>query len=195
MRQFIVVGHKAATSGDFSLDDMPGSAGRIDILARCVTAAFVTSFDIRRDTQVRLVLLGEPDPPKIIRFEGSELKYLNPDERSAGALIRKALQVKLGTEQRRSTKGVYVERAGLAEALRHCDESALFYLHEHGKDVRDVDLHANNAAFILGDHLGLFEEEEEQFSQAQRIRVGPIKLHTDQCITLVHNELDRSCST
>jgi len=195
MRQFIVVGHKAATSGDFSLDDMPGSAGRIDILARCVTAAFVTSFDIRRDTQVRLVLLGEPDPPKIVRFEGSELKYLNPDERSAGALIRKALQVKLGTEQRRSTKGVYVERAGLAEALRHCDESALFYLHEHGKDVRDVDLHANNAAFILGDHLGLFEEEEEQLSQAQRIRVGPIKLHTDQCITLVHNELDRSCST
>jgi tRNA (pseudouridine54-N1)-methyltransferase len=195
MRQFIVVGHKAATSGDFSLDDMPGSAGRIDILARCVTAAFVTSFDIRRDTQVRLVLLGEPYPPKIIRFEGSELKYLNPDERSAGALIRKALQVKLGTEQRRSTKGVYVERAGLAEALRHCDESALFYLHEHGKDVRDVDLHANDAAFILGDHLGLFEEEEEQLSQAQRIRVGPIKLHTDQCITLVHNELDRSCST
>lgn len=195
MRQFIVVGHNAATSGDFSLDDMPGSAGRIDILARCVTAAFVTSFDIRRDTQVRLVLLGEPDPPKIVRFEGSELKYLNPDERSAGALIRKALQVKLGTEQRRSTKGVYVERADLAEALRHYDESALFYLHEHGKDVRDVDLHANNAAFILGDHLGLFEEEEEQLSQAQRIRVGPIKLHTDQCITLVHNELDRSCST
>lgn len=195
MRQFIVVGHKAATSGDFSLDDMPGSAGRIDILARCVTAAFVTSFDIRRDTQVRLVLLGEPDPPKIIRFEGSELKYLNPDERSAGALIRKALQVKLGTEQRRSTKGVYIARAGLAEALRHCDESALFYLHENGKDVRDVDLHTDNAAFILGDHLGLFEEEEEQLSQAQRIQVGPIKLHTDQCITLVHNELDRSCST
>ena len=195
MRQFIVVGHKAATSGDFTLDDMPGSAGRIDILARCVTAAFVTSFDIRRDTQVRLVLLGEPDPPKIIRFEGSELKYLNPDERSAGALIRKALQVKLGTGQRRSTQGVYVERAGLAEALRHSDESALFYLHEHGKDVRDVDLHANKAAFILGDHLGLFEEEEAQLSQAQRIRVGPIKLHTDQCITLVHNELDRLCST
>jgi tRNA (pseudouridine54-N1)-methyltransferase len=195
MRQFIVVGHKAATSGDFTLDDMPGSAGRIDILARCVTAAFVTSFDIRRDTQVSLVLLGEPDPPKIIRFEGAELKYLNPDERSAGALIRKALQVKLGTEQRRSTKGVYIERAGLAEALRHCDESALFYLHEHGKDVRDVDLHANNTAFVLGDHLGLFEEEEEQLSAAQRIRVGPIKLHTDQCITLVHNELDRSCST
>ncbi|MEI7826241.1 MAG: tRNA (pseudouridine(54)-N(1))-methyltransferase TrmY [Euryarchaeota archaeon] len=194
MRQFIIVGHKATTSGDFSLDDMPGSAGRIDILARCVTAAYVTSFDIRRGTQVRLILLGEPDPPKTIRFEGSELKHLNPDERSAGALIKKALQVKLGTGQRRSTRGVYVGRAGLAESLNHSDTSALFYLHEHGKDVRGVDLHANKVAFILGGHLGLFEEEA-RLSQAQRIRVGPIKLHTDQCIILVHNELDRSCST
>jgi tRNA (pseudouridine54-N1)-methyltransferase len=58
-----------------------------------------------------------------------------------------------------------------------------------------VDLHENNAAFILGDHLGLYEEEEAQLGQAQRIRVGPIKLHTDQCITLIHNELDRLCST
>jgi tRNA (pseudouridine54-N1)-methyltransferase len=195
MRQFIVVGHKAATSGDFSLDDMPSSAGRIDILARCVNAALLTSFDIRRDTQVRLVLLGEPDPPKIVRFEGSELRYLNPDERSAGALIRKALQVKLNTGERRSTRGVYVERADLTEALRHSDASALFYLHEDGKDVRGVDLHANKVAFILGDHFGLFEEEEALLGPAQRIRVGPVRLHTDQCITLVHNELDRLCST
>jgi len=158
MRQFIIVGHKAATLGAFSLDDMPCSAGRIGTLARCVTTAFVTSFDIRRDTQVRLILLGEPDPPKTIRFEGSEVKHLNPDERSAGALIKKALQVKLGTGQRRSTRGVYAERAGLAEALNHRDTSALFYLHKHGKDVRGVNLHANKVAFILGDHLGLFEE-------------------------------------
>jgi tRNA (pseudouridine54-N1)-methyltransferase len=195
MRQFIIVGHKAVTSGDFSLDDMPGSAGRIDILARCVTAAFVTSFNIRRDTQVNLVLLGEPDPPKIIRFEGSELRNLNPDERSAGALIKKALKVKLGVGPRRSTRGVYVERAGLIEALRSSDASTLYYLHENGKDVRDADLLANKVAFVLGDHLGLLEAEEAQLSQAQRIQVGPIKLHTDQCITLVHNELDRLCST
>jgi tRNA (pseudouridine54-N1)-methyltransferase len=195
MRQFIVVGHRAATSGDFSLNDMPSSAGRIDLLARCVTAAFVTSFDIRRNTQVRLVLLGEPDPPKVICFQGSELRYLNPDERSAGALIKRALQVKLGAGPRRSTQGVYVERGGLAEALRYSNAAALYYLHERGKDLRDVDLPANKVAFILGDHLGLFEDEETQLGLAQRIRVGPIKLHTDQCITLVHNELDRLCST
>lgn len=38
--KFIIVGHKAATSGEFLLNDMPGSAGRIDILARCIHSAF-----------------------------------------------------------------------------------------------------------------------------------------------------------
>jgi tRNA (pseudouridine54-N1)-methyltransferase len=144
---------------------------------------------------MRLILLGKPDPPKVIRFQGSELRYLNPDERSAGALIKKALQVTLGAGPQLSTRGVYVERGGLAEALRYSDSSALYYLHEHGDDLRDVDLHANEVTFILGDHLGLFEDEEAQLSHAQKIRVGPVKLHTDQCITLVHNELDRLCST
>jgi tRNA (pseudouridine54-N1)-methyltransferase len=174
---------------------MPGSAGRIDILARSVTAAFLTSFDLRRDTRLLLVLLGEPDPPKMIRFEGSELKYLNPDERSAGALIRRALQVKSRTEEDQSTRGVYVRRGDLEDALRYSDAFALFYLHEDGEDVRGVDLDAANVAFILGDHLGLFEEEEATLAHARRIRVGPVILHTDQCITLVHNELDRLCST
>src|SRR5660398_300591 len=97
MRQFIIVGHKAATSGDFTLEDMPGSAGRIDILARCVTAAFVTSFDIRRDTQVCLVLLGEPDPPKIIRFDGAEsvsYTHLRAHETKANLVCRLLLEKK-----------------------------------------------------------------------------------------------------
>jgi tRNA (pseudouridine54-N1)-methyltransferase len=194
MRQFIIVGHTAATSGNFSLNDMPSSAGRIDILARCVTAAFLTSFDIRRDTRVRLLLLGKPDPPKVVRFEGQELTRLYPDERSAGALIKKALQVKVSTREKRSTPGIYLERADLEQILCHNDSYALFYLHEYGKDVRGVDLQASDVTFVLGDHLGLSYDEEALLSNAQRIRIGPVKLHTDQCIILVHNELDRLCS-
>ena len=194
MRQFIIVGHTAATSGVFSLNDMPSSAGRIDILARCVTAAFLTSLDIRRDTRVRLLLLGEPDPPKVVRFEGQELTRLYPDERSAGALIKKALQVKVSRREKCSTPGVYLERADLEQILCHNDSYALFYLHECGKDVRSIDLQASDVTFVLGDHLGLSEDEEALLGNAQRIRIGPVKLHTDQCIILIHNELDRLCS-
>ncbi|HID42466.1 MAG TPA: tRNA (pseudouridine(54)-N(1))-methyltransferase TrmY, partial [Archaeoglobaceae archaeon] len=35
MRGFLVVGNRAAT-GNFNLNDLPGSAGRMDILCRCV---------------------------------------------------------------------------------------------------------------------------------------------------------------
>ena len=88
MRNFIVVGHRAVTSPTISLNDLPGTGGRMDILTRCINAAFCISHDIRKNVEVTIVLLGPEDPPKTIRFVGSELKYLNPDERSTGALVR-----------------------------------------------------------------------------------------------------------
>ncbi len=194
MRQFIIIGHRAATSGDFSLNDMPGSAGRIDILARCVTAAFLTSFDMRRDTRVWLVLLGEPDPPKSIRFEGALLRYLNPDERSTGALIKKALKVCIHEGEQSAMRGIYTQRANLQDVLEQISTSDdLLYLHEDGVDVREATFRAHNVTFVLGDHLGLLDEEERLLSHSKRISVGPVKLHTDHCITIVHNELDRLC--
>ncbi len=191
MRQFVIVGHKAATSGDFPLNDMPGSAGRIDILARCVTAAFLTSFNIRRDTRVWLVLLGEPDPPKSVRFEGAELRYLNPDERSTGALIKKALKVDAHDGEQPSLRGIYTQRANLQDVLQQTSTTDLLYLHEGGVDVREATFDTHSVTFVLGDHLGLLEEEEGLLRHSKRISVGPVKLHTDHCIIIVHNELDR----
>ncbi len=193
MREFIIVGHKAFTSGKFPLNDMPGSAGRIDILARCVNTAFFTSFNIRRDTRIILVLLGEPDPPKVLRFEGSELKFLNPDERSAGSLMKKALSLRLRDDQLMSTPGVYVTRGGLKDVLGAINVAKAIYLHESGEDIRDVDLNCKHIISILGDHLGLNEEEEALIHEARRVSLGPITIHADHCITLVHNELDRRC--
>ena len=79
------------TTPQFTLNDLSGSGGRMDILARAINAAFFLSHDIRRDVEVAIVLLGPEDPPKTIRFLGSELKYLNPSERSTGGLIRNAI--------------------------------------------------------------------------------------------------------
>jgi tRNA (pseudouridine54-N1)-methyltransferase len=193
MREFIIVGHKAITSGEFPLNDMPGSAGRIDILARCVTSAFFTSFNVRRDTRIILVLLGEPDPPKVLRFEGSELLYLNPDERSAGSLIKKALSIGVRDNQLMSTPGVYVARGGLKDVLSTINVPNAIYLHESGEDIRDVDLNCKQVISILGDHLGLTEEEEALIHNVRRVSLGTITLHADHCIILIHNELDRRC--
>lgn len=194
MRDIVVIGHKAKTNGDFSLNDLPGSAGRMDILCRCVSSALFISFGMRRDVHVNLLLLGDPEPGKIIRFEGLNLKYLNPDERSSGSLIQKALQKNAIEKYTHSTPGVWIRRGDLKSILSEFEGRTLLYLREDGEDIREFAREIRDPIFILGDHTGVTEDEEEQILKAgaKIISVGPISLHSNHCITLVHNELDRA---
>ncbi len=61
-------------------------------------------------------------------------------------------------------------------------------LFPHGDNPIDKD-----GVFILGDHLGLTEGEEELVLglSTGTISVGPLSLHADHCIILILNELDR----
>jgi tRNA (pseudouridine54-N1)-methyltransferase len=186
MPSFVVVGHRARTAGDFSLSDMPGSAGRMDILCRCVNTSFFLSHDLRRDVELTLVLCGEPKPPKTVLFRGSELRYLSPDERSAGALLKKALDLPCGETFRESTPGIYVRRAGFAEAVQGPD---IAVLDEGGKDLRKAPVLPRR--FLLSDHMDFLEEEKEQVRTLPAFSVGPCSLHADHVITAVLNELDR----
>ena len=104
MASFAIVGHLARTDGDFSLNNLPG-AGRMDVLYRCVNASLFLSHDLRRDVDCSLVLLGGPKGPKTVQFRGSEIRSLSPDERSAGALVKKALSIPCGSEFREASQG------------------------------------------------------------------------------------------
>ena len=194
MRSFIIVGHKATTFPDFSLEDIPGTSGRIDILCRCINAAFMLSHGIRKDVNVYLVLLGG-EPTKVLWLKGDELKHLNPDERTTAALLKKALAIVAAPEWTKSTPGILVCIGGISEALQALLDAKLFYLRENGADIRSINSSSNldNVAFILGDHTGMTSDEECLISQtgAETISVGPTSLHADHCIVLINNELDR----
>ena len=189
------------TDGNFNLNDLPGSGGRIDILCRCVNSALFLSHDLRRDVIIYLVLLGEPDTPRIVKFEGKYVRYLNPDERSSGSLIKKALEKSAIPRWRESTPGVWIRLGGLADLLEEVitDEKKLFYMREDGNDIRDEfkENMPENIVFILGDHTGMTPVEETviQDSDSKTINVGPRSLHADHCIILVNNEMDRTVGT
>jgi tRNA (pseudouridine54-N1)-methyltransferase len=193
MRTFIIVGHKATTSPDFSLEDIPGTSGRLDILCRCINASFVLSHGIRKDVNVYLVLLGG-EVPKTIWLKGDALKHLNPDERTTAALLKKALALEAMAEWTRSTPGIFVRTGGLAELLPDMKEKKLVYLREDGKDIRSTDRSTleGDLAFILGDHTGMTPEEESLIENAGAvtISVGQISLHADHCIVIVNWLLD-----
>jgi len=186
MRTFAVVGHQARTDGTFPLEDLPGSAGRMDLLCRCVRACLFLSHGIRRDAECRLLLLGPPDPPRIVRFSGERVRFLSPDERSAGSLIRKALSLPAGDLYRESTPGVEVRRGTLRDLL---EGGTWAVLDERGGDLRKEE-HPGDC-YLLSDHRDFTPEEEGLLTGLPRYSVGPRALHADDAITLVQNELDR----
>ena len=190
MRRFLVVGHRASTDPTFSLDDLAGAAGRMDILLNAANAALLLAHDVRRDVEVGLLLLGPPTPPRFVRLVGFRLKSYQPDIRSNASLIRRALADASRVEHETSP-GVHGSIASFPEALDRLGPTFVS-LKEGGKDIRQAALPAD-ATFVLSDNQELLAEEETRLTElgALEVSLGPVALHTDHAIAIVQNELDR----
>ena len=192
MKEFIIIGHKAVTTS-FSPNDLPGAAGRMDILCRCVNSALFLSHDLRRDVRVYLVLKGGAQP-RVVRFDGGAVRYLSPDERSAASLIKKALEKQVQVFWTESTPGVSIKIGDFGGLLGELNKK-ITYLREDGVDIRTIPYSGNSDyLFVLGDHMGLTDDEEKlvEAYENEIVSVGPLSLHADHCIVLLHNEMDRS---
>jgi len=200
MRRFVIVGHNVDPEGDFALNDLCGGAGRLDVLLRCVSSAFFLSHGLRKEVEVFLHFPGQRAPSangtpergghKTVRLCGRELRYLNPDERSTGALVRTALLKKLdGNGEKLSTPGIYVSRTELDVLLNTLPGPV--WLAEDGEGW-PAEGFPPDSTFYLSDHHD-FDEREKQvlgIIGARRTSLGPASLHSNQCITLVHYLMD-----
>ncbi|MEF8786189.1 MAG: tRNA (pseudouridine(54)-N(1))-methyltransferase TrmY [Haloarculaceae archaeon] len=190
MRQFLVVGHDAPTTADFSLDDLPG-AGRLDALCRCVTSALLLSHDIREDVRVHLVL----DDQFTVTFDGSALQGLNPDERSTAALVRTALDDReeaIGHIPVETSPGVSLVRKGFEATLDDAEtDRTVLQLHGEGTPAIETEPPAD-PVFVLSDHRNFTDEETTLLDDVadKRVSLGPRRLHGNQAITVAHNWLD-----
>ncbi len=191
MRQFIVLSHTATTDPDFALDDLAGGAGRLDVLCRCVNSAFFLSHAIREGVRVFLVLSDSVT----VRLEGSELRYMNPDERNIASLLRQALESRegaIGHSEVESTPGIYVSNRGFESVVQAAGrEGTLVQLQEGGDPLAELDP-PEHPVFVLSDHQD-FTETEAAMLQSEadhRISVGPKPLHADHTISVVHNFMD-----
>lgn len=192
----------------------------------------ISNADNTTDIRVESAGLAEPaesaEPVQsvqsvIVRFSGEKVRYLSPDERSAGSLILKALEKGHYDHEVESTKGVYIRKGDLSLLLHEFRGRNIIYLREDGVDIRRisagtvtehdsrcvptyVSTDIENAisadiltepVFVLGDHTGVTDQEEAllQKAQAKVISLGPVSLHSDHCIILIHNELDRMHAT
>lgn len=191
-RGFLVIGNKAATK-PFNLNNLPG-AGRIDILCRCVSQALFLSHSIRRNVEVYLLLLGGPNPPKTIKFEGNKLRRTWPDERNIAGHINKALSFEVGENWFKSEPGIFIAKKGLKNLLSELSEDyEIYYMREDGLEIRSIISKMENPLFILGDHIGVKRDDEEIILNFAKniVRISRLSLMAEQCITIANYELDR----
>ena len=188
MVSFAVIGHQAKTDSSFSLNDLPGSGGRMDLLCRCVQASLFLSHGIREDASCHLVLSGSPGSPRTIQFEGKTIRSLSPDERSSASFIKKALEIPAGNLYREVSPGLRVRKGGIESLLA---EQKYGVLDEGGVDIRAVSVGDMPDGFLLSDHQNFTSEEEVLIRDLPRFSLGPRVLHADHAIVLLWNEIDR----
>lgn len=188
MTSFTVIGHTATTDPSFSLNDLAGGGGRMDLLCRVIGASLFLSHGIRMDNTCDLLLLGKPNPGRIVRIEGSAVRSLSPDERNIAAAIKKALGIPVGKTFRQVSPGVSARMGTLAE---HLEEKQYAVLDESGGDIRKVDIKDIPDAFLLSDNQNFSPEEEELIKDLPKFSLGPEIVHADHAIVLILNEIDR----
>jgi len=186
MREFVVLAHD--DPGDVSLEDLPG-AGRLDLLARTVTASLLRSHGVRGDSRCRIVFRTLD---AVVTVDGATVRRLNPDERSTAARVRDALAAReeaVGHQPVEVSPGVRCSRRPLEAVLGDAD--TLLTLHERGRPVVDVDP-SGATTVVLSDHRSFTDDERallEERSTAT-VSLGPEPIHADQAIVVAHNYLD-----
>ena len=196
MRDFILRARKGPSTPDFSLADL-GSVGHLEIVAHCIANALFYSLNIRSGVRVHVVFDGPAAPPKTVRIESDGLGSLGGfDERALAAVIQQALKagLHLGLEEEiQALEGVFVAKRSFESLVREFSvKNTLYTLQRRGADIRSHEF-AEDAAFVFSDHLAMPKKADRFLVRlgAQSLSVGPKMLFASQCITLVHNELDR----
>lgn len=196
-RYFVVVGGMAKADPGFSLLDLPGTSGRLDILLRCLRAAMLVSHGLRRHVVTYLVLHGGEHAPRVLRFDSALVRFLRPDERSLALRVQKALATvpsdlppNTFVEVRR---GIAVARGSVEAVLADIGEAATWVLEEGACDVREATFEGPAHVFFVGDHYGWDDATRSaiEAAAAKPIGIGPISVHADDAIAVLSNELDR----
>jgi len=180
-REFILFSRSGKTNSAFSnLHD----AGRLDIVYECVVTSLFLSHGIRRDVTFHAILNGPPNPPLHIQIDGGSLYDVRTDVDTWQQILRKVIAGK-------SHPGISVDKTGFEALLKKEAQSRIVYvLEEGGKNIAETEP-ADDAVFVLGDHVGL-PKKAEMFAlrYGEKISLGKQPYLAASCITIIYYLLD-----
>lgn len=161
-----------------------------------IVNALMISKGHRTDTRLHLVLESSSDFSRTLIFDGSTLGNLQGAHEgallSACADALRASQ-KLGKDKVvTADNGIQVRTVSFEQLVKERLDGPVFMLDRKGVDIREQTL-AEDVVFLLTDHVPM---PKKAFNSLKRqgvmnLSLGPVVLHASQCISVIHNELDR----
>jgi tRNA (pseudouridine54-N1)-methyltransferase len=179
--EFILFSRLGKTDSAFnSLHD----AGRLDIVYECIVTSLFLSHGIRRDVTFHAILNGPPNPPRHIQIDGSTVYDVRTDVDTWQQILRKIIAGK-------SHPGIRMDKTSFEALLKaQAQTHQVYVLEEGGKNIAEIQL-ADDAVFVLGDHVGL-PKKAETFALrfGEKISLGKQPYLAASCITVINYMLD-----
>ncbi len=180
-REFILFSRLGKTDSTFNnLHD----AGRLDIVYECIVTSLFLSHGIRRDVTFHAILNGPPNPPRHIQIDGSTVYDVRTDVDTWQQILRKIIAGK-------SHPGIRMDKTSFEALLKaQAQTHQVYVLEEGGKNITEIQL-ADDAVFVLGDHVGL-PKKAETFALrfGEKISLGKQPYLAASCITVINYLLD-----
>lgn len=185
--RFIQVLPNANADGDFSLKDLPGSGGRIDILCRGLSACF--DWGTETWSKEGLELIGALGSNRILRFRFPAQECRS--ERTWAEMIKRAMKG-FTVEGIETREGSLEDCIGEIEALA---SSKIWVLDRTGVDrsvLKDT-VDSSQNTFIIGDHLGFEDRAQRVFADhgVTKVSLGSTDYLSSHCIAAVISEIER----
>ena len=196
MAEFIVRA-RGAPAGAAAFRAAIGKGRGLEWLAPMVVNALFVSQGHRRDSALTLALERAGGAARAVTLDGESLGSL-PDlhERALLHALADALAAGQGLAKEASLtdqRGIRVQAIGFERLLQdRLGRLPVYLLSPKGGDIRQLRL-SRDAVFVLSDQTAMPSKAVNALLRkgAQPVSLGPRVLHAAQCMTLVHNELDR----
>ncbi|MGQ9723689.1 MAG: tRNA (pseudouridine(54)-N(1))-methyltransferase TrmY [Candidatus Jordarchaeum sp.] len=194
-RVFILKASKTRTDNKFTIKDLPGSGGRMDLVCRCILSALLLSKTHRVDTVFYAVLEGPPRPPLTIEVDGEKVKALPRDELQLASVLRGVLDPGASS----FPPGFKLINKNFQEIIEEqINKSEIYLLHKTGNSTNKIlseiqKIKKPQITFILGDHIGLSQNDFEYLMEKkiEPLNLGKKEYLGSHCIFLVHEKLNR----
>ena len=188
-KNFLIFLKETSINPKLNLNNLPGE-GRTDLLCRLISSTFFLSNSFRSDTN--LFIFFQKESIMVVLY-GNQIKNLMPDERSIGGFLKKIFKEIMGETQGNIKKsGEYSwDYCSLDDIASTFSDG--YILEKNGTIVNDlIDKSEISKIFILGDHIGLNENDISYLTNFHKISLGDKELHASSCIAIIHHYLDKN---